>query len=902
MSEEMKKCLFTLALPDFIQKHLCDTEQHPTTAIEVFQIARRLLNSRNPGYAGGGPRQHERLGGRSNWGARQPWDTRFGDPRSFGKVPSIGPGRQIQAQPRGSEPWANNDRRTWDIPGKSPTNAYPYKGARMGAMNTMNTMQGKAVQQTLISKQVATSMPSDSVRCFNCKQSGHRSQDCPKPRQYFHCGSTGHQIARCPSAVKRNRKEGNAEQVYIGVSNEETVDCARDRREGGEGVDIFEVNLLRTVPETKECRKQEQLVTIRGNIGDHKIVTCILDSGSTRTCISPQIFHDMGGIVRSRAKVKGVGDMEAKFCDRGEVAGGDLSVAGTKYSLEDVLVAEIGMYDVLLGLDWFSAQEASLRFTKDGPILSFPTHELHVDTDGAGGVLAENHAHRIGAASLQELYGIGVEEGYDAAAVLVLSSETMKETTIDSGLRQLHQKMGAGSCWEEPLLVFLVATEALGSKSDLGEQSKDFPTQAWQQEEEFSESEWQQRKRDVFSGSNCKTEDIEQGCALLDEFKDIFVRRIDVLKPIDAAAVEIHTTDEIPATCRMNAYLTQEEWEIVQAKVEELERLGVLRRSNSQYASTVVLAYRDKQDGSKEVRMCIDYRRLNAKTIPNYTEMPTVDHSLKEMSGAKVFSKFDLTKGYYQLKLHENSKHKTAFRCKTGVYEFNVCPFGLKTLPAIFNSLMAQIFGDMAKHIVTFFDDLVAHSITTGEHLVALKALFQRCSEKHVSLSLEKMKMLQQQIEVLGFVVSNNNICIPPKALSAVERLQPPTNIKEIQKFLGLVGYYRRFIKDFAKWAEPLTKLSKTGIPFEWGHNQQQKNAQSFAALKQELLQQPISKLPTLSGQTNFKPFQIQTDASDVAIAAVLAQEDENGKEHPCLYARRQLSMAERNYSVSERE
>ena len=121
----------------------------------------------------------------------------------------------------------------------------------------------------------------------------------------------------------------------------------------------------------------------------------------------------------------------------------------------------------------------------------------------------------------------------------------------------------------------------------------------------------------------------------------------------------------------------------------------------------------------------------------------------------------------------------------------------------------------MAKHIVTFFDDLVAHSITTGEHLVALKALFQRCREKHVSLSLEKTKMLQQQIEVLGFVVSNNNICIPPKALSVVERLQPPTNIKEIQKFLGLVSYYRRFIKDFAKWAEPLTKLTKTEIPFE---------------------------------------------------------------------------------------
>ncbi|GMJ10091.1 hypothetical protein HRI_004678300 [Hibiscus trionum] len=289
------------------------------------------------------------------------------------------------------------------------------------------------------------------------------------------------------------------------------------------------------------------------------------------------------------------------------------------------------------------------------------------------------------------------------------------------------------------------------------------------------------------------------------------------------------------------------------------------------------------------MRMCIDYRQLNKLTIKNRYPLPRIDDLFDQFRGAAVFSKIDLRSGYYQLKVKDVDVPKTAFRTRYGHYEFLVMPFGLTNAPAAFMDMMNRVFHEyLDKFVVVFIDDILVYSRTEEEHEGHLRVVFQALLENQLYAKLSKCEFWLKEVVFLGHVVSAEGIRVDPQKVEAVMNWKPPKSFHEVCSFLGLEGYYRRFVDGFSKIAALLTKLLQKDVKYEWTEARQQ----AFEKLKAALTQAPILVQPE-SG----KEFVVYSDASYVGLGCVLMQE---GK--VVAYASRQLKVHERNYPTHDIE
>ena len=222
-----------------------------------------------------------------------------------------------------------------------------------------------------------------------------------------------------------------------------------------------------------------------------------------------------------------------------------------------------------------------------------------------------------------------------------------------------------------------------------------------------------------------------------------------------------------------------------------------------------------KKDGT--LRLCIDYRQLNRVTIKNRYSLPRIDDLFDQLRGSKCFSKIDLRSGYHQLRVKEEDIPTTAVRTRYGHYEFMVMPFGLTNAPGVFMSLMNKIFTPyLDQFVVVFIDDILIYSRSEEDHEQHLRTVLQILREKQLYAKGSKCEFWLKEVKFLGHVVSESGISVDPAKVEAVMGWKQPKNTFEIRSFLGLAGYYRRFIQDFSKLAKPMTRLTQKGVKFEW--------------------------------------------------------------------------------------
>lgn len=282
-------------------------------------------------------------------------------------------------------------------------------------------------------------------------------------------------------------------------------------------------------------------------------------------------------------------------------------------------------------------------------------------------------------------------------------------------------------------------------------------------------------------------------------------------------------------------------------------------------------------------RFCVDYRHLNAITVKGKFPVPIIDELLDELAGASWFTSLDLRAGFHQIRMKSGEEFKTAFQTHFGQFEFCVMSFGLTGAPGTFQEAMITTLAPyLHQFVLVFFDDILIYSPTFEAHLLELLAKDQW------KLKLSKCSFVQRQIVYLGHVISEAGVGTDPSKITAIQQWPAPTSIKELRGFLGLAGYYRKFVKHFSIIAKPLTTLLKKHSIFIWNPEHEA----AFQTLKLSLCQAPILALPNFQ-----RPFCIETDASDLGIGAVLMQDG-----HPIAYLSKALGPKSRGLSTYEKE
>ena len=299
----------------------------------------------------------------------------------------------------------------------------------------------------------------------------------------------------------------------------------------------------------------------------------------------------------------------------------------------------------------------------------------------------------------------------------------------------------------------------------------------------------------------------------------------------------------------------------------------------------------DQSQKSRNLVLCIT--KLNEQTVGDAYPIPNNSDILDQLGHSTYFTTLYLASGYHQIEMHPRDTEKTAFSVPLGHYEFTRMPFGLKNAPSTFQRLMNSVLsGLQGTRCLVYLDDIVIFADSLETHNKKLIEIFKRLREFDLKLKPSKCEFLRKEVIYLGHKISEMGAQPDESKLDAVRSFPRPKTVKNIKSFLGLAGYYRRFIKDFSKKALPLTSLLKKDASFQWSDKQEQ----AFEELKDCLTEQPILQFPDFE-----RPFNVTTDASNFAIGAVLSQGD-YPKDLPVAYASRCLNSAETNYSVIEKE
>jgi len=377
------------------------------------------------------------------------------------------------------------------------------------------------------------------------------------------------------------------------------------------------------------------------------------------------------------------------------------------------------------------------------------------------------------------------------------------------------------------------------------------------------------------------------------DFLDVFSKaRADTLPPHREFDHRIPLLpDSKPPTSRVYN-MSALELKALKEHIDENLAKGFIVPSQSPASSSVLFV--KKKDGS--LRLCVDYRKLNAMTIRNKCPLPLIPELLDRLQGARVFSKIDLRNAYNLVRVATEDEWKTAFSCRYGHYQYRVMPFGLTNAPATFQQFIQHVLDGLLDRqptgVAAYLDDIILWSPDEKSHITLLREVLQRLRSFQLYAKAEKCEFHKDSVEFLGYRVSPNEVSMDHSKVKAVLEWPTPTTLKQLQSFLGFANFYRRFIRNYSGVVRPLTSLTRRGS-FAWG-------AQATAAFAN--IKQRFASAPVLQQFDPTKPITLETDASDYALACILSQPDDQGQLHPVVFHSRQFHDAELNYPIYDKE
>nr|GEX35302.1 putative reverse transcriptase domain-containing protein [Tanacetum cinerariifolium] len=339
-----------------------------------------------------------------------------------------------------------------------------------------------------------------------------------------------------------------------------------------------------------------------------------------------------------------------------------------------------------------------------------------------------------------------------------------------------------------------------------------------------------------------KEEDRLEGKQLEDvpvvrDYPEVFPKDLLGLPPARPVKFQTDLIPRAAPVARAPYRLASSEMKELSKQLQEISKKGFIRPSSSPWGAPVLFV--KKKDGS--FRICIDYRELNKLTVKNRYPLPRIDNLFDQLQGSSVYSKIDLRSSFHQLRVREQDVPKTTFRTRYGHYEFQVMPFGLTNIPAVFMDLMNWVCKPyLDKFVIVFIDDILIYSKNKIEHKEHLKAILELLKKEKLYAKFSKCEFWIPKVQFLSHVIDRRGIHVDPAKIESIKDWASPKTSTKIRQFIGLAGYYRRFIEGFSKIAKSMTKLTQKGIKFNWG----EKEENAFQLTKQKLCSAPILALP----------------------------------------------------------
>eukprot|EP00118_Oscarella_pearsei_P017903 m.180288 g.180288 ORF g.180288 m.180288 type:complete len:1472 (+) comp39243_c0_seq11:859-5274(+) len=587
-------------------------------------------------------------------------------------------------------------------------------------------------------------------------------------------------------------------------------------------------------------------------------VICVLDSGAVASVVSDEFLQQLGKPFQP-APLNKAGLVAANGGPLEILGHLDLDLAvGSYRSSHPFEVVKDFAYPVLLGSDFLKKSQAILDYSQGTVTIGSSPNKTKLS-----------------------ILGLFAEKDGSVPVNLASTPGRVCAVTCSMMIPAVFSLQHIQLCQEEPRQV---------EDDHHSPEEEDQPSESSEHSNQgnLSEPAWKPSQL-VHLSPSLPDEEKRQLSVLVNAYADIFASSSTDLGRMPNVFHRIDTGDNYP--------VNQQPYRTSPAKQQEVERqiasmldTGVIQESRSPWASPVVLV--DKKDGS--MRFCVDYQKLNHITKKDRYPLPRVDDSLDLLAGNEYFSSLDMQSGYWQIPVTPEDVEKTAFITPVGLFEFLVMPFGLCNAPSSFQRAMDSLLAGLKwQRCLVYLDDVLVFSKDFQSHLTDLDLVFNRFRENNLKLKPSKCHLAQTELRYLGYIISSKGVSADPQKIHAIQSLVPPTTKSLLRSFLGLTSYYRRFVPRYATVAEPLTNLLKDENTFTWSATQQE----AFDALKQCLCVAPVLNHPDWS-----RPFLLQTDASDYAVAAILAQCDDDSTERVLDYGSRKLSDREKRWDTREKE